>query len=158
MKIGILGDTHGDIGQLKKALDALKDCEKILHTGDYYHDISSVAPSVKQNIMAVAGNCDRELDLPTEKIIKLHQHTILLCHGHRYGVKTNLQRLYYKALESACTIAVFGHTHVPTLVQESGIYLVNPGSATEPRINDQPTCLRLDLNNPLSSEFITISA
>ena len=38
MKIGVLSDTHGSYIQTKKALEALGDCDYLLHLGDVlYH-------------------------------------------------------------------------------------------------------------------------
>ena len=59
---------------------------------------------------------------------------ILLTHGHRYGVKEDLQRLTYAALEQACAVALFGHTHEPFLAREQGVLLLNPGSLCQPRL------------------------
>ena len=56
-----------------------------------------------------------------------------MCHGHMEGVSHDLQRLYYKVLESGCIGAFFGHTHRSAYVDIEGIYLMNPGSLTSPR-------------------------
>ncbi|RQD69175.1 MAG: metallophosphoesterase [Tindallia sp. MSAO_Bac2] len=158
MKIGVLGDTHGNIQQLNKAINMLEDCDKILHTGDFFHDIEKLEKHLQEKITAVAGNCDRQPGLPAEKILEIHNQKVFLCHGHQYGVKYDFNRLYYRALEVKADIAVFGHTHIPALVEEKGIYLINPGSASEPRISGDPTCLRLNLQKPSDSEFISISS
>jgi len=158
MKIGIMGDTHGNTYQLKKAMELLRDCEKVLHTGDFYRDIQTLPIGQQKKITAVAGNCDYQKNIPSEEVIDVSGKRLFLCHGHLFGVKTSLNRLYYKALEVGADIAVFGHTHVPTLVEENGIFLVNPGSASEPRIDSSPTCLRLHLQEPSTSEFLVISS
>lgn len=158
MKIGITGDTHGNIKQFNQAMHLLHDCELVLHTGDFYRDIESLPEEQKKKVIAVSGNCDHEKQLPTERTISIAGRKIFLCHGHQFGVKSGLNRLYYKALEIEATIAIFGHTHVPALVKEKGIYLVNPGSASEPRVYGGPTCLRLNLQDPSKSEFLVISS
>ncbi len=158
MKIGIMGDTHGNTYQLNKAMELLRDCEMVLHTGDFYRDIRTLPIEQQKKITAVAGNCDYQKNIPSEKIIDVSGKRLFLCHGHHFGVKTGLNRLYYKALEVGANIAIFGHTHVPALVEENGIFLVNPGSASEPRIASEPTCLRLHLQEPFRSEFLAISS
>ena len=46
----------------------------------------------------------------------------------------DLQRLTYAALEQACAVALFGHTHEPFLAREQGVLLLNPGSLCQPRL------------------------
>ena len=56
-----------------------------------------------------------------------------LCHGHRYLNYNGVDGLRYWALEQKVDIAMFGHTHVPFLDQDSSPVLLNPGSISRPR-------------------------
>ena len=58
---------------------------------------------------------------------------ILITHGHMEDVGFSMQKLYYKALESGCIGAFFGHTHRSVFVETGGVYLLNPGSLSQPR-------------------------
>ena len=60
---------------------------------------------------------------------------MLITHGDRYGVKYELNNLYYRALEAEVDIALFGHTHIPYMEEVKGIWLFNPGSASLPRMS-----------------------
>ena len=53
---------------------------------------------------------------------------ILLAHGDRYGVKTSLTHLSYRAEELACQAAFFGHTHRAFCGYVGGALLLNPGA------------------------------
>ena len=57
---------------------------------------------------------------------------ILLTHGHRYGVKTDLLSLALRAEELGCRLVFFGHTHTAEIVEHGAVTLVNPGSLTHP--------------------------
>ena len=56
---------------------------------------------------------------------------ILLAHGDRYGVKSSLTRLSYRAEELACQAAFFGHTHRAFCGYVGGALLLNPGALRE---------------------------
>ena len=64
---------------------------------------------------------------------KLKPEAILLTHGHMQHVNYRLDNLYYKAMEENCKAVFFGHTHKALVTEEDGIYLVNPGSLSQPR-------------------------
>ena len=87
--------------------------------------------------VAVRGNCDTFLDgdYPDETVFAVEGHNLLLCHGHRYNVKSGTGALLAAARRAGADIALFGHTHLPheEYDSESGIYLFNPGSIGEPR-------------------------
>lgn len=105
----------------------------ILFTGDFIRDAASLSKKLNTPIHCVAGNCDPAGAGEGEKVIDLQGQRLLLVHGHQYGVKKGLQSLFYRAEEKGATAVVFGHTHVPVLKQESGLWLINPGSPTRPR-------------------------
>ena len=56
----------------------------------------------------------------------------MYCHGHRYGVKSDLTQLAINAKRRNYNIALYGHTHVPDVREVEGVTLINPGSARYP--------------------------
>jgi putative phosphoesterase len=91
----------------------------------------------------VRGNCDwssSDYADKTERLLYLEGHTILMTHGHEWGVKGGLGGLIAHAVDVGADIVLFGHTHTPTLqtiaagetvnrtVLERPMYLFNPGS------------------------------
>lgn len=133
MNVLVTGDTHNDFHRLQKEILAERDIQLMLHTGDHFRDASFLASSWKISCHAVTGNCDGGETAPSEKIVTVESHRILLCHGHLYGVKRSLNRLFYRAQEAEAEMVVFGHTHIGLLEQIGGIWFMNPGSPTYPR-------------------------
>ena len=89
-------------------------------------DIRSVFPELP--LYRVAGNCDYERD--DVKECKLGGKRFLLCHGHQYGVKTGLERLWTEGLRRQVDVVLFGHTHRQYAETRNGILYLNPGSAS----------------------------
>ena len=58
---------------------------------------------------------------------------IFITHGHTLGVKNSTAVLSAAARQSDCKIALYGHTHVPNIKYEDGLYIVNPGSCARSR-------------------------
>ena len=82
--------------------------------------------------LCVRGNCDSPLcPAPAERVEALGGARILLAHGDRYGVKSSLTRLSYRAEELACQAAFFGHTHRAFCGYVGGALLLNPGALRE---------------------------
>ena len=90
----------------------------------------------KKAFVAVHGNCDGPFSggLRDEEILDLEGHRILLCHGHRYGVKGGLGHLIASAKRQGADIALFGHTHErhEEYLPEYGLWLFNPGALSYP--------------------------
>ncbi len=129
-KILIFSDSHGSLNEMNKIIADNADCELILHAGDYAADIYRAQTGGKA-IICVAGNCDRfsgGSDAEEERIIPFGKEKIFLTHGHTYNVKQNCDILLDKAASAGCTIAVYGHTHVPEKRSERGVIVINPGS------------------------------
>ena len=53
----------------------------------------------------------------------------MLTHGHSERVKNGLIPLLVEAQVKKVQVVLFGHTHVPLIVEDSGVLLVNPGTA-----------------------------
>ena len=140
MEILIFSDSHGSASNMSLALDRqIKTPDAILFLGDGARDLDNLFV-VDTPIWAVRGNCDwysSDLADKTERLLYFEGHTILLCHGHEWGVKGGLGALIAHAAEIDADIVLFGHTHTRTLEYiEKGsirgvdrdIVLFNPGS------------------------------
>ncbi|MHB8170336.1 MAG: metallophosphoesterase [Thermincolia bacterium] len=132
MKIGVISDTHQKLELAKKVIEHMGPVDMLLHAGDHYRDALKLSDVTGINIKAVIGNCDMS-NGPTEEIIDLDGVRVLLTHGHRYGVKLGLDKLYYRAREVEAQVVVFGHSHVPAEEWVEGILFLNPGSIGIPR-------------------------
>ena len=58
---------------------------------------------------------------------------IFYTHGHTLSVKYGIGNLLKTAKDNGCDIALYGHTHTANIVYEDGVYIVNPGSCSQPR-------------------------
>ena len=127
-------DSHGNTSGMQKALELFGgDAEYIFHLGDYSRDAEFLRQHSGAKVIAVRGNCDlASEDLYYEEVI-LCGHKIILTHGHKLNVKYTTDRLLYYAQEREAKAILFGHTHVPMAEYADGVWLVNPGSITEPR-------------------------
>ena len=133
MKLFVLGDTHGKLAKARAIWPKLKDIDLIVHTGDHFSDALKREAEFHVPVAAVGGNCDGSG--PARQIIETEAGRILLTHGHREGVKYDLNTLKYACLEADCIAAIFGHTHQPLITEDDGIRFINPGSLTLPRDN-----------------------
>jgi len=131
--IAVVADTHGITGQILARLEYLQpDC--LLFAGDFYRDGEYLAHHLNIPAYIVSGNCDLEHRDQQEETVSLGGLRILLVHGHQYGVKQDLNRIYYRACELEVDIVVFAHTHQPWCEKHGHVWLVNPGSPSRPRV------------------------
>lgn len=145
MRIAIIGDTHGRVTAIKKIL-AQNPPDHLIHTGDYYADAKKIAIPLKLPFHAVTGNCDARKGEPDELLLELAGKRIYVVHGHQYGVKRDLNNIWYRGQEMQSDIVVFGHTHVPFCEKVGDTWLMNPGSTSRPRVSKLGSyiCLVLD--------------
>ena len=138
MKILILSDAHGEARRIRRAISLHPDAELILYLGDGSRAACEVFAALPPTVAAVAvhGNCDGPFSggLRDEEILDIEGHRILLCHGHRYGVKGGLGHLIAAAKRQGADIALFGHTHerYEEYLSEYGLWLFNPGALAYP--------------------------
>lgn len=133
MRIGVMSDTHGSKWSIKKAADMLKNCDMIIHLGDYVYDVYDIARIYKGKILSVKGNCDFTNGVPGESIEEIEGKKILITHGHNYNVKYGLNELIERGIDIKADLVLYGHTHISSVDYEHGIYFVNPGSTVSPR-------------------------
>jgi len=133
VKIGIISDTHGNLEGAELALAKMGHIDLLIHLGDYYEDGIRLKERLNANIVMIKGNCDRGPQGEEELVLDLEGLRLFLTHGHQYEVKMSLNRLYYRALELGCQIALYGHTHIPENIKKSELLILNPGSVAQPR-------------------------
>ncbi|NLK51084.1 MAG: metallophosphoesterase [Syntrophomonadaceae bacterium] len=133
IRIGVLGDTHGNYEMAELAFRDVGKIDLILHTGDYYQDAQRIGRILGIKVEGVTGNCDFWSRGPKEKVLELGGKRIYLTHGHQYGVKKGYLNLYYRGKEMNADLIIFGHTHVASKEDMDDLILFNPGSFTYPR-------------------------
>jgi len=131
--IAALADTHGNTARICERLQQLRP-DHILFAGDFYKDGQIISRCMQIPATIVAGNCDLSHRSKQEEVVSFGKYKILLVHGHQYGVKKDLNRLYYRGRELDVDAVVFGHTHSPWCAMTGGIWLINPGSPVLPRL------------------------
>ena len=122
MRIGVLSDTHGLLRP--QAVEALRDCEHILHAGDVgdaaiLEQLRSLVP-----VTAIRGNVDCTgacAALPATEAVQLAGHWMYLLH--------NLDDLDLHPAAAGMAAVIYGHTHRPEISRRDGVLYLNPGSA-----------------------------
>ena len=150
-KILIASDIHGDANTAERLVEIYKasGAEKLLLLGDIlYHGPRNDLPAgyapkkviellnpLKNEILAVRGNCDTEVDqmvlsfpiLADYAYLSLDGLRIFATHGHKFNTDS-LPPL------AKGDILLHGHTHVPVAIEfgEENLY-INPGSLSIPK-------------------------
>ncbi len=153
MKIAVVADTHARTETIVRELQRVRP-DHLLFAGDHYVDGQRIARSLSIPFNAVAGNCDGGDNRPQETVVNIMDRTIYLVHGHQYGVKDSLNRLYYRARELNADAVIFGHTHNHHLELADGIWLINPGSPSRPRLGNKGSYAVIDIEPHLFSPWI----
>ena len=143
----ILSDSHGRPDAITEVIRRVRP-DGVLFAGDGLRDLTHT--DLPCPLWAVQGNCDwmtlplligGSLCIPSEEEILVWEGLrILLCHGHRLGVKSGLAIAVAHAAQRGADVLVFGHTHEPLerripagetvggVLLEKDLYLFNPGS------------------------------
>jgi putative phosphoesterase len=137
MKVMILSDSHGNDLYVAKALDREWPFDAMMHLGDTQEDeeeFAGILAGEDVPLFLVKGNCDWYSSLPTDRILELAGHRILMTHGHTHDVSYGTKELADLARENDCSIVVYGHTHRPEIDDSiPGLLILNPGSVSFPR-------------------------
>ena len=139
-RVGVMGDTHGDVRAIKQAVSAVGCADMWLHTGDFSRDGKTLSVLTGKPVTVVCGNCDGNAGAKPDEFIELCGFRIWLTHGHRHNVKYGLGELENWARRYEADIVVFGHTHQAYSATVNGILFFNPGSASEPRRDSHRSC------------------
>ena len=134
MRIVIISDSHRRSGNIRKILDEQQNARHVFFLGDVTGDIEDLIKVYSDKVFhIVSGNCDIFSSYPSSNISEVAGHRIFFTHGHTLGVKYGTDRLISAARAADCDIALYGHTHISKILYEDGMYVVNPGSCSEPR-------------------------
>ncbi|WP_099189378.1 metallophosphoesterase family protein [Tepidibacter mesophilus] len=155
MKLGVIGDTHRNYKYIDKAIDYLKECELILHTGDNFQDSKYINKITGVDTIGIRGNCDFE-NVEDEIVFDVKGYRIFLCHGHKYDIKYSLRSIKRRALELNVDIVIFGHSHIPLNYKEDNILFLNPGSTALPRGNSDRQFVIINIGDEVNVQDIIL--
>lgn len=124
----VLSDSHGNAKGIEKLNSLFAENNYIVHLGDGEGDMRKVRSEYPDKTYVCRGNCDFFSPIPEDGEIEVENVKIYYCHGHRYGVKSQLTRLAEEAKRRDCDIALYGHTHNARIDEINGVTLINPGS------------------------------
>ena len=152
MKYLIASDLHGSAYYCERLLEAYEreQADRLLLLGDLlYHGprndlpreyapkrVTELLNAKKNEILAVRGNCEAEVDqmvlafpvLADYCLLSVGTRLIFATHGHVFNAG-NLPPL------QPGDVLLHGHTHVPTCETVNGILVLNPGSVSIPKQN-----------------------
>lgn len=139
--IGLISDTHGHLDPRAVSVFEQAQVDAILHAGDIgpasiLHELELIAP-----VTAVLGNNDT-----TEYLFELKSLEFKRFNNVRIQLVHNIK---HATFDSESDVIVCGHVHRPLNKEETntGILVVNPGSATSSRVPGGPTVALLDVSN-----------
>jgi len=127
-KLIVISDTHGNSKNVEALLPLIAENDYLIHLGDGFSDIREINRQYPEKVYYCGGNCDFFSSLPIDGELEVEQVKIYYCHGHKYGVKSDLHALALEAKRRGCDIALYGHTHDADITQLEGVTLINPGT------------------------------
>lgn len=134
MRVVVISDSHGFGSVVDKIIRREAEAEAIIFLGDVTNDIEDFTYEyTDKKFYIVSGNCDIFSSYPYTTVANLGGVNVFITHGHTLGVKHGLGGLISAARQQECQIALYGHTHVPNIKYEDGLYIVNPGSCARSR-------------------------
>ena len=147
MKILIVSDTHGRIYHFSRIIDKIGPIDMLIHLGDFEGHEDEIELLANCETHFVGGNNDFFSSLEREQVFSVGPYTIFMTHGHRYGVNYGIDKIVEAGKEFGANIIMFGHTHKPLVERREGIYVVNPGSISQPRQEGRiPSCIIMEID------------
>ena len=112
----ILSDSHRSRANVEEAVRKSRGVDAILFLGDGLGDLGYEPSFMSIPVFSVRGNCDAFFSGEVEEELILHfeEYTVMMMHGHRYGVKSSYSAAAAHAANAGADILLFGHTHIPT--------------------------------------------
>ena len=159
MKLLFASDLHGDLAAVRRLIEVYRaeGAARLVLLGDIlYHGPRNDLPAaydprgviallntMKDEIIAVRGNCDAEVDQMVLDFPILAESAVLPLEG---GVVAHLTHGHHQnedappAAMGACDVLIHGHSHVAGVTScKTGHACLNPGSVSMPK-NGTPPC------------------
>jgi len=134
VRIVVFSDSHGSFHALRNVVERQPQAGAFIHLGDGERELDDLrALYPEKQIHFVAGNCDLGSLAGDEEIFTFAGKRVFFTHGHLYGVKNGLKKITDAGKKLGADIICFGHTHSPLTSFVDGIYLLNPGTVSDPR-------------------------
>lgn len=144
MKLILVSDNHSKTGILHDIYDKHDDADTFIHLGDSEFTYQDTELSLYRR---VKGNMDFYPEFPEEDTITIQGVTFFFTHGHRMGVNQGRDMLAQHAKAQGATFAFYGHTHIARYEYLQGIHVINPGSITHSRSNEEETYAEIKLDD-----------
>ena len=125
--IVVISDSHGMLPKDDEFWQILDEADLIFHLGDGIKDIEKLQSVYKDKLTFVLGNCDSFNSEPF-KIVDVEEVRFLLTHGHKFGVKSDLDDLKFECEYQKAQFGLYGHTHKAQVDEWPNVTLINPGS------------------------------
>ncbi len=151
-KIIVLSDSHGSVKNMTRVFEMHRDADAFLHLGDGAYEFSKLCKQYEVIGYSVLGNCDSRFicgDAQSPYAITFFaNYRFFITHGHLYSVKAGRETLIENAKKALPDVdfILYGHTHIPENryipaenEDEKPIYLMNPGSISQPREGKAPS-------------------
>ena len=125
MKICVISDSHGNVNDLEKILSN-NTYNHIFFLGDGERDFEYFLSD--DRVTMIEGNCDLYSQNPLLTTKEIFGVKIMLCHGHLYNVRQGTFSLVKKGISLGATIICYGHTHIQSIENQGGVWVINPGA------------------------------
>jgi putative phosphoesterase len=128
MKIIVISDTHRNINKAAAAIRSQR-ADVLFHLGDLAsdaEDLSYLFPDI--TVYSVRGNNDIFSGAPTDLFLTMGGVNYFLTHGHIYGVKSGIGRLFAHGIKLGTDFILFGHTHQSFDQVIDGVRIMNPSA------------------------------
>lgn len=123
-----VSDSHGNMSAVERLDRIFSESDLIVHLGDTSGDGNKIRAKYPEKTVVLNGNCDFMRLGDDQRVIRVEGVNVFACHGDRFGVKSDRERLAKAAAALGCTVALYGHTHVPLAEEIGGVTLLNPGA------------------------------
>jgi len=150
MKVGVLSDSHGELGNLRKAAKILANqTDLIVHLGDDWDDCR-VLEEMGSKFIRVPGvfsSYYQDPQIPNRRIEDFEGWKVLLTHSPSSHKNDLPQDEDPEDIVAAgrVDVVLYGHTHIPKIEELHGTLWVNPGHLkSEDRKRHPPSYALLD--------------
>lgn len=151
MKLFFASDLHGSLSAAERMLDCYQQsgASHLVLLGDLLNhgprnaipegyapaELAERLNQYADQIIAVRGNCDSEVDqMLLDFPVLAEHHTVLLSNGRRlFLTHGHLYNPDKRPSLREGDVLAFGHTHLPLAEEQDGQILFNPGSVSIPK-------------------------